>query len=1319
MRRVPLPGGFPGWLVLLLWRPELAAPQAVCAGTLNGLSVTGDAQHQYQTLHKMYNNCEIVMGNLEIVLIDHHQNLSFLQTIREVTGYVLIAMNVFTNLPLWNLRVIRGTQQYEEKYALFVLLNYHRNATHALRQVGFNQLTEILAGGVYIEKNEQLCHVDTIEWRDIVRDQQIEPVVRDNGRQCAPCHESCDGHCWGPRPTDCQKLSKTICAPQCNGRCFGRNPSECCHDECAGGCTGPGQTDCFACRHFNDSGACVPLCPQPLIYNKLTFQLEPNPHTKYQYGGICVASCPHNFVVDQSSCVRACPSDKMEVEKNGLKMCEPCSGLCPKACEGTGAGSKYQTVDSSNIDKFVNCTKILGNLDFLITGLNGDPWHNISALDPEKLNVFRTVREITGYLNIQSWPQHMHNFSVFSNLVTIGGRSLYNRGFSLLIMKHVNVSSLGLRSLREISAGKVYITENRQLCYLHTLNWAALSRRRADLDIKNNKPRSKCVQEGKVCDPLCSSDGCWGPGPDQCMSCRNYSREGTCVDTCRFYQGPSREYTRGGECLPCHPECARTEGNLTCNGSGADACLSCARYRDGPHCVASCPQGVLGERGPIYKYPDASRECRPCHENCTQGCLGPQLQDCLSDPLPVVRKSPTVIAVVVVGCLFISCSCFLLTLLYWRGKKIQRKRAMRRYLERGESLEPLDPSEKANKVLARIFKETELRRLKVLGSGVFGTVHKGVWIPDGDSIKIPVSIKVIQDQSGRQTFHAVTDHMLAIGSLDHAYILRLLGICPGTQLQLVTQLLPLGSLLEYVRKHRDSIGPQLLLNWCVQVAKGMYYLEEHRMVHRNLAARNILLKSPNQVQVADFGVADLLYPDDKKYFYNELKTPIKWMALESIHFGRYTHQSDVWSYGVTLWEMMTFGAEPYAGIRLAKVPDLLEKGERLTQPQICTIDVYMVMVKCWMIDENVRPTFKELANEFTRMARDPPRYLVIKRDSGTLSPTEPPLTDKELEDMEALELELELELEEELSSFNAATGHFASKQRAEYARSPNLSPAAGYIPMNQTGFSSSRQGAGLGSRQTLRTRQESLGRTLSESSEGRGTASECELPEELSLAGSLCRSLRSRGDSAYLSQRESFPLAAGATDEEEDANGYVMPERRSRARAASLARAVQDGPLEEEYEYMNRRPPQPRPASLEELGYEYMELSSERSASLGSMLSSRLPAPDCEAEEDYEYMNKQPRLSQSLSSMLSSPGARQDDYACMSTAGPPAGPEEQGYEVMEAILGPGPGPGCSSLPCPKNGFLKPLRSLEASDCAFDNPDYWHSRLFAKVDAQRT
>ncbi|CDQ93904.1 unnamed protein product [Oncorhynchus mykiss] len=168
-------------------------------------------------------------------------------------------------------------------------------------------------------------------------------------------------------------VTKTVCAEQCDGRCFGPWVSNCCHRECAGGCSGPKDTDCFACTNFNDSGACVTQCPQPFVYNPTTFQLESNPRAKYTYGAFCVKKCPHNFVVDHSSCVRACPSNKMEVEQNRIKMCIACTDICPKACDGIGTASlqSAQTVDSSNIEKFTNCTKINGNLVFLITGIKG------------------------------------------------------------------------------------------------------------------------------------------------------------------------------------------------------------------------------------------------------------------------------------------------------------------------------------------------------------------------------------------------------------------------------------------------------------------------------------------------------------------------------------------------------------------------------------------------------------------------------------------------------------------------------------------------------------------------------------------------------------------------------------------------------------------------------------------------------------------------------------------------------------------------------------------------------------------------------------
>uniref|UniRef100_A0A3Q1CIH4 Receptor protein-tyrosine kinase n=1 Tax=Amphiprion ocellaris TaxID=80972 RepID=A0A3Q1CIH4_AMPOC len=927
----------------------------VCHGTQNGLSSTGSQENQYNLIKDRYDGCEIIMGNLEITQIESNWDFSFLKTIREVTGYVLIAMNHFQELPLRQLRVIRGNSLYERRFALSVFFNYPKDGSNGLRQLGLTNLTEILEGGVQIINNKYLSYGPWIYWQDIIRDNSAPIDIRYNG----------------------ERVTKTVCAPQCNGRCFGTSPRHCCHIECAAGCKGPLDVDCFvsACRHFNDSGACVPQCPQTLIYNKQTFQMETNPNAKYQYGSICVSQCPTHFVVDGSSCVSVCPLDKMEVEREGQRQCELCSGLCPKVCEGTGAEHR-QTVDSSNIDSFINCTKIQGSLHFLVTGILGDDFKNIPPLDAKKLEVFHTVREITDILNIQSWPKELNDLSVFSSLTTIQGRSLYKR-YSLMVMHIPTLTSLGLRSLREISDGSVYISQNANLCYHHTVNWTQLFRgRRVGVNnLNNNRQLAECVAEGHVCDPLCSDSGCWGPGPDQCLSCRNYSRDGTCVGSCNFYTGVTREFaSRKGECVICHPECKPQRGKASCTGP-VNECVACANLRDGPYCMSSCPTGVNdGQKGLIFKYPNREGHCEPCHHNCTQGCSGPGLHDCLQ-----TARMITGIALGVPAGLIFCLVLFFLGVLYHRGLAIRRKRAMRRYLESGESFEPLGPGEKGTKVHARILRPSELKKIKALGLGVFGTVHKGFWTPERETVKIPVAIKTIQDSSGRQTFTEITDHMLSMGSLDHPYIVRLLGICPGASLQLVTQLSSQGSLLEHIRQHKNSLDPQRLLNWCVQIAKGMYYLEEHCMVHRNLAARNILLKNDYQVQISDYGVADLLYPDDKKYVYTDTKvTPIKWMALESILFRRYSHQSDVWSYGVTVWEMMSFGAEPYASVQPQEVPSLLEKGERLSQPHICTIDVYMVMVKCWMIDENIRPTFKELASDFTRMARDPPRYLVIK-----------------------------------------------------------------------------------------------------------------------------------------------------------------------------------------------------------------------------------------------------------------------------------------------------------------------------------------------------
>uniref|UniRef100_A0AAX7VJ06 Receptor protein-tyrosine kinase n=1 Tax=Astatotilapia calliptera TaxID=8154 RepID=A0AAX7VJ06_ASTCA len=1177
----------PGLVIYVHFHLYSLSVLEVCPGTQNGLSSTGSQENQYNLIRNRYYGCEIVMGNLEITQIESNWDFSFLKW----RAYWR------SKIPLGQLRVIRGNSLYERRFALSIFLNYPKDGSNGLQQLGLANLTEILEGGVQIINNKYLSYGPWIFWQDIVRDSSAPIDIKYNGKK-GPCHKSCGDYCWGPNEKQCQILTKTVCAPQCNSRCFGTSPRDCCHIECAAGCKGPQDVDCFACRHFNDSGACVPQCPRALIYNKQTFQMETNPNAKYQYGSICVSQCPTHFVVDGSSCVSACPSDKMEVEKEGQRKCELCSGLCPKVCEGTGAEDR-QTVDSSNINSFINCTKIQGSLHFLVTGIMGDDFRNIPPLDAKKLEVFRTVREITDFLNVQSWPKELNDLSVFSSLTTIQGRTLYNH-FSLTVMRVPTLTSLGLRSLKEISDGSMYISLNSNLCYHHTVSWTKLfrGRRVRGNNLSNNKPLAECVAEGHVCDPLCSDAGCWGPGPEQCLSCRNYSRDGTCVHSCNFYNGAPREFAGpDGECTACHPECKTQSGKVTCTGLGSDDCVACASFQDGPFCMSSCPTGINdGQKGLIFKYPDRKGHCQPCHHNCTQGCIGPGLMDCLE-----TARLITGIALGVPAGLIFCLVLFFLGMLYHRGLAIHRKRAMRRYLESGESFELLDPGEKGTKVHARLLRPSELKKVKALGVGVFGTVHKGFWTPEGETVKIPVAIKTIQDSSGRQTFTEITDHMLSMGSLDHPYIVRLLGICPGASLQLVTQLSSQGSLLEHIRQKKNSLDPQLLLNWCVQIAKGMYYLEEHCMVHRNLAARNILLKNDYQVQISDYGVADLLYPDDKKYVYTDTKTPIKWMALESILFRRYTHQSDVWSYGVTVWEMMSFGAEPYASVSPQEVPGLLEKGERLSQPHICTIDVYMVMVKCWMIDENIRPTFKELASDFTRMARDPPRYLVIKVNKIYLPTCTP-------------------------------TYLHTSLPPQEVTNYPSL-----FAFLSQLWFHRSRL---------------SSVRTLPERLEVRGSGREAEVHEEGLRTASLHRarigSERSNRRVPISQQRKlstassppSYKVWTAEEEEEVDSYGYVLPGSPSTPERDVLKGG---GEKVEEYEEMNRFGVVP--SRCKETEYQNLPVK-------GRVICEEMGSGRC--TEIGEYIK-----------------------VCAGVGEP------------------------------------------ASNTSFDNPDYWHSRLFLKPDAVRT
>lgn len=386
-------------------------------------------------------------------------------------------------------------------------------------------------------------------------------------------------------------------------------------------------------------------------------------------------------------------------------------------------------------------------------------------------------------------------------------------------------------------------------------------------------------------------------------------------------------------------------------------------------CVSVCPKEF-----PHRVFPQDSSDSY-CSENSAQTLAA----------LATAENTP-----IILGCILIAAIILVIGIsgfVFYRCRKFKDKEnalKMTMALAGFEDNEPLQPSNVApNLAKLRIIKEVEMRRGGVLGFGAFGTVYKGVWVHEGESNKIPVAIKVLRENAGINTSKEFLSEAYIMASVDHPNLLQLLGVCMTNQMMLVTQLMPLGCLLDFVRKNCDKIGAKALLTWCTQIARGMAYLEEKRLVHRDLAARNVLVQTPGCVKITDFGLAKLLDINEEEYKAAGGKMPIKWLALECIQHRIFTHKSDVWAFGVTVWELLTFGERPYDNTPAREVPERLESGERLPQPLICSIEVYVILLKCWVLDAESRPGFKELADDFAKMCKDPGRYLVIKGDTLT------------------------------------------------------------------------------------------------------------------------------------------------------------------------------------------------------------------------------------------------------------------------------------------------------------------------------------------------
>ncbi|XP_052247537.1 tyrosine-protein kinase HTK16-like [Dreissena polymorpha] len=277
------------------------------------------------------------------------------------------------------------------------------------------------------------------------------------------------------------------------------------------------------------------------------------------------------------------------------------------------------------------------------------------------------------------------------------------------------------------------------------------------------------------------------------------------------------------------------------------------------------------------------------------------------------------------------------------------------------------PPEKPVMELRRI--DIKLLKLgKEIGQGEFGSVVKGVYsTKDGkNKKKMDVAVKLFH-KTAINNQEDFLKEARTMQQLSHECIVNFLGISESEnhELLLVEEFIEKGSMLDFLLDHPKQVKCQDLYLWAAQIAYGMMYLEEQKMVHRDLAARNILLQSITKAKISDFGLSRAVGQNSDYYKATTGgRWPIKWYAPECVNYGHFSHASDVWSFGVTLWEMFSYGLPPYDNMKGIDVIKFIEEGKRLEKPSACPDMVYAEMLKCWSKEAKDRPTFKKLNTHF-------------------------------------------------------------------------------------------------------------------------------------------------------------------------------------------------------------------------------------------------------------------------------------------------------------------------------------------------------------------
>lgn len=287
----------------------------------------------------------------------------------------------------------------------------------------------------------------------------------------------------------------------------------------------------------------------------------------------------------------------------------------------------------------------------------------------------------------------------------------------------------------------------------------------------------------------------------------------------------------------------------------------------------------------------------------------------------------------------------------------------------------------------------DVRFVEELGEGAFGKVYKGE-LTQTTGERIYVAVKALKENASAKTQADFRREIELISDLKHDNIVCILGVVLKEEpLCIMFEYMSEGDLHEFLISHapNDSapgrLNPTQFLHICLQICDGMEYLASHHYVHRDLAARNCLVGDQLTVKISDFGLSRDIYSSDYYRVQSKSLLPVRWMPSESILYGKFTTESDVWSFGVVLWEIYSYGlqvniaklrkshlicsafnnlryslSQPYYGYSNQEVINMVRSRQLLACPDTCPTSVYSLMVECWHEQAVRRPSFPEIGH---------------------------------------------------------------------------------------------------------------------------------------------------------------------------------------------------------------------------------------------------------------------------------------------------------------------------------------------------------------------